>query len=91
MRNTASAPSPGGVALKLDGGRDQNLMRLASAAAEHDLTEFFKRWGMVPDDSTKAYAGQFPEEKRAVYYADDAARVYEMTQGTGQNIAGKVP
>ncbi len=89
VRNTASAPSPGGVALKLDGGRDQNLMRLASAAAEHDLTEFFKRWGMVPDDSTKAYAGQFPEEKRAVYYADDAARVYEMTQGTGQNIAGK--
>lgn len=88
-RNTASAPSPGGVALKLDGDRDQNLMRLASAAAEHDLTEFFKRWGMVPDEATIAYAGQFPEEKRAIYYVDDAARVYEMTQGTGQNVAGK--
>ncbi len=88
-RNAASAPSPGGVALNLNGGRDQNLMRLASAAAERDLTEFFTRWGMAPDDDTRAYAGQFPKETRAIYYVDDAARVYEMTQGAGQSIAGK--
>ncbi len=88
-RNAASAPSPGNVALTLDGDRDQNLMRLASAAAERDLTEFFTRWGMVPDSATSKYVGQFPKEERAIYYVDDTARVYEMTNGNGQNISGK--
>lgn len=88
-RNAASAPSPDGVALTLDGDRDQNLMRLASAAAQRDLTEFFIRWGMVPDAKTIAYAGQFAKETRAIYYVDDTARVYEMENGTGGAFTGK--
>lgn len=77
-RNPASAPGN----LQIPGNRDQAFMRLASAAAERDLTDFFVRWGMRPDSGTKAYMGQFPKEERAVYYVDDDARVYEMEHGS---------
>jgi len=76
-RNTALAPGN----LKLDGGSDQNIMRLACAAAGKDLTEFFVRWGLLPDDETRNYAGQFPVEERALYYLTDEARVYEIEKG----------
>ena len=59
--------------LSLNGGSDQNFMRLACAAAEKDLTEFFIRWGLVPDGDTTSYAGQFPKEERALYYLTDNA------------------
>ncbi len=88
-RDTSRAPKPGGVALTLNGGREQNLMRLASAAAERDLSEFFIRWGMTPDTESTAYMKQFEPEKRAVYYVDDTARVYEMEHGSGETFTGK--
>lgn len=75
--------------LKLDGGSDQNIMRLACAAAKKDLTEFFTRWGLVPDDETIRYAGQFEKEERALYYLTDDARVYEMEHGTAGSVKGK--
>lgn len=81
-RNVAKAPAPGGVALTLAGDRDQDLMRLACAAAEKNILEFFERWGMTPDDATRQYAGQFAPETRAIYYASDDARVYSL-QGSG--------
>ena len=50
-RDASRAPDPKGIALSLESkNADQNLMRLASAAAEKDLTEFFTRWGLTPDD-----------------------------------------
>lgn len=88
-REPAAAPAPKGIRLEISGDRDQNLMRLASAAAEHDLTEFFTRWGMVPDGKTRSYMGQFAEEERAVCYVDDAARVYEMTHADDSAGAGR--
>ncbi len=84
-RNASLAP--GG--LKLDGDRDQNFMRLSCAAAEKDLTEFFLRWGLLPDTETFRYAGQFAKEERALYYLTDDARVYEIQHGTSGNIQGK--
>ena len=84
-RNTSRAPG----SLKLDGGSDQNIMRLACAAAEKDLTEFFMRWGLVPDQETIRYANQFPKEERAIYYLNDEARVYEIEKGTGGTIKGQ--
>lgn len=75
-RDAKTAPSPHGVGLDLGGGPEQNLMRLASAAAQRDLTEFFTRWGMVPDQTTAAYLAQFAPEERAVYYESDDARAY---------------
>lgn len=84
-RNPASAPGN----LKLDGGSDQNIMRLACAAAKKDLTEFFIRWGLMPDEETQSYASQFPKEERALYYLTDEARAYEIEKGTGGSIKGE--
>ncbi|MCM1474070.1 MAG: M60 family metallopeptidase, partial [Muribaculaceae bacterium] len=78
-RNPAKAPQPYGTALTLNGGTDQQLMRLACAAAEKDVLEFFERWGKTPDATTITYASQFPKEKRAIMYANEDSRVYAMT------------
>ena len=80
-RDTAKAPSPGGVALKLAGDTDQNLMRLSCAAAQKDILEFFERWGMTPNEETRAYAAQFAKETRAIYYVCDDSRVYTLQGG----------
>lgn len=77
-RTPNKAPKPGNVGLVLDGGSDQVLMRLACAAAEKDILEFFERWGKVPNEKTKAYAAQFEKETRAIYYVSDDSRVYSM-------------
>ncbi len=79
------APAPGGVALSLSGGTEQNLMRLACAAAEKDILEFFTRWGFTPDEGTVAYASQFGKETRAIYYVNDEARVYRL-QNNGSSL-----
>lgn len=84
-RDTSLAPGN----LRLNGGSDQNIMRLACAAAEKDLTEFFMRWGLVPDEETLSYASQFPKEERALYYLTDEARVYEIENGTSGTVKGK--
>lgn len=82
-RNTSLAPAPGGIQLTLGAGTDQNLMRLACAAAEKDILEFFERWGKVPDSATVQYASQFAKEERAIYYADDDSRVYRIENPYG--------
>ncbi len=56
-------------------------MRLSCAAAEKNILEFFERWGMTPDEETRNYANQFPVETRAIYYANDDARVYSLQGG----------
>ena len=82
-RDISRAPAPGGVKLTLDGAdKDNKLMRLACAAAEKNILEFFVRWGMTPDAKTKEYAAQFNKEERAIYYINDAAREYRVTDGT---------
>ncbi|MCM1540088.1 MAG: fibronectin type III domain-containing protein, partial [Blautia sp.] len=88
-RNAAAAPKPGDIALTLAGNRDQDLMRLSCAAAEKNILEFFERWGMTPDEATRKYAGQFPEETRAIYYVNDDARVYSL-QGSGSSLNSTV-
>lgn len=74
-RNPKAAPQ-GGVTL--DGGTDQNLMRLACAAAQKNILAFFERWGMVPDEATIAYAKKFETETKAIYYVNDAVRDYRI-------------
>ena len=68
-RNPSSAP--GTLVL---GDRDQNTIRLASAAAGKDLRTFFERWGLEADADTVAYVEQFPAEERAIYYDTNATR-----------------
>ncbi len=88
-RTPSAAPAPDGVALTLGGSADQNFMRLAAAAAQKDLTEFFTRWGLTPDETTAAYMAQFPAETRAIYYVNDDARDYGFTHDSSATIAGQ--
>ncbi|MDE6519858.1 MAG: M60 family metallopeptidase [Ruminococcus sp.] len=74
-RNPSKAPGN----LSLSGNSDQKLMRLACAAAEKNILEFFERWGKTPDAVTIAYASNFGKEKRAIMYANEDSRVYAMT------------
>lgn len=84
----------GEVALTLTGDKDQNLMRLATAAAGKDLSEFFRRWGYVPDEMTSAFMQQFEKETRAIYYGDDdaqSARIENQTVSlVGQEVLDAV-
>ncbi len=85
-RTPENAPKPGGIALSLPGDKEQNLMRLACAAAEKNILEFFERWGMTPDEGTRSYAGQFETETRAIYYVNDEARVYRKESGKRSSL-----
>ena len=91
-RTPANAPSPGGVPLNLSGAdKEQALMRLACAAAERNILDFFVRWGKTPDAETRKYAEQFAEETRAIYYVSDESRVYSLNGGTSKlGTEGKV-
>ena len=90
-RTPSKAPkaAENGVALTLNGDADQNFMRLASAAAQKDLTDFFTRWGMVPNEETKAYMNQWPVEERAIYYVNDNAQKWRIENPNGETFEGK--
>lgn len=76
-RNPKMAPQDG---LTLNGGSDQNLMRLACAAANKNILPFFERWGMRADEATAAYALKYGEpDEKAIYYINDGARDYRVT------------
>ncbi len=79
-RTPSRAPYPqGGIPLSLSGNSDQKLMRLACAAAQKNVLEFFQRWGKTPDAATTEYAAQFPKETRAIMYANESSRTYALT------------
>ncbi len=88
-RTPSLAPAPGGIPLTLGGGTDQCLMRLACAAAEKDILEFFERWGKIPDSTTIKYASQFEKEERAICYVDDDSRVYRIENPNGGYLGTK--
>ncbi len=75
------------IKLVLSGDKDQDLMRLVSAAACKDLTSFFTRWGFVPNEETAAFMNQFPEETRAIYYISDDAKTFDL-EGKASSLAG---
>lgn len=87
-RNQSIAPKPGGVALTLNSGTgnrtDNNLIRLACAAAQKDLRDYFIAWGLVPDAVTDAYASQFPKETRAIQYVTDNTRTWQFDNWNGR-------
>lgn len=85
-RNPAKAPKAG---LTLNGGSDQNLMRLACAAANKNILPFFERWGMTPDEATIAYAALYGEpETKALYYVNEDARNYRISHLAEEETAG---
>lgn len=88
-RTPSAANELGDVPLTLGSNADQNFMRLASAAAQKDLTDFFERWGMTPDATTAAYMAQFEPETRALYYGNNDSRTYRFTNSADTSFAGK--
>ncbi len=89
-RNPQKAPAPGGIELSLTGAnKDDSIIRLACAAAEKDLRDYFKAYGLTPDDATNAYAAQFPKEDRGIQYITDETRVYQMDNYSASAAASK--
>lgn len=83
-RKPASAPTPEeGTALTLCSSKTDNLVRLACAAAQKDLTDFFDAWGKHYNKETEAYAEQFPKETHKIQYFSPAARKYKLAGGSG--------
>ena len=89
VRNTEAFNALGyEVSLALSGDKDQDLMRLVSAAAKKNLTEFFTRWGFTPNEDTSRFMSQFEEETRAIYYINDHARTADL-EGQAVSFAGQ--
>lgn len=87
VRKPGTAPG----SLSLNGAdTDNKLMRLAVAASGKDLLEFFRHWGMEPDEGTVTYAGQFEKETRGIWFANDETRVAQIEAGEDRNLAGSV-
>lgn len=89
-RNQSLAPSPNGVGLNM-GSADKNnaIIRLACAATQKDLREYFIAWGLTPDADTDAYASQFEKEERGIQYVTDEARVYQMENYSSSAASSK--
>ncbi len=78
-----------GVDLVLDGDVEQNFIRLASAAAQKNLTEFFTRWGWIPNEKTLKYIQQWEEETRKIYYVNDKAQEYRIENPNGAKFENR--
>lgn len=80
-RNVDDAP----YGLSLEGvGANDKFMRLACAAADRNLIDFFEAWGLAPSDGTRAYASHFRSEERAIQYlTDESAKAARAGVGVG--------
>ena len=89
-RKPDRAPQSG---LTIGNDKDQNLMRLACAAANKNILPFFERWGMIPDETTRNYAAKYGNpETKAIYYVNPSARDYRaahLNEESSLSIAGK--
>ena len=67
---------------------DERVALIASKTANRDLTEFFTRWGLSLGDGAKAILDDYPAETRALWYLNDDAYAYRLSNGAG--FAGSV-
>lgn len=92
-RNNSLAPKfADGKAFTLSDAKDSDnkLMRLACAATQKNLLDFFRSWGMVPDETTTTYASQFEKETRKIQYITDEAREYRVVNSEQADEIAKV-
>ncbi len=73
--------APGDTPLTLTNSTTDNLIRLASAAAQKDLTDFFTAWGFAATEDTKLYTSQFEKETSKIQYINPEARKYRLDGG----------
>ena len=72
---------------RVNGDRDQWLIRLSSKVVGKNLTAFYEAHGIIANDTTLAYVAQFPEETRKIQYINDEARRQRIA-GTADMEAG---
>ena len=91
-RDPSSAP--GETALTLTDYPIDNLIRLASAAAQKDLTDFFEAWGFAPTEDTRIYTSQFDKETKKIQYINPNAWEYRLEGGasmpTGTTVSANI-
>lgn len=88
-RAAGDAPIPeGGIPLSTNAGESQNIIRLASAAAQKDLSLFFTRWGLVPNAETTAFVSQYPAEQRALQYITDEYVAWARSNPNAAKVLG---
>ncbi len=81
-----------------EGKTDNNLIRLACAATQHNVLSFFEKWGKVPNEETRQYAEQWPklteddnpDKEKAIWYINDDARAYQLAHGDKMTEGTKV-
>lgn len=56
--------------------KDNLFIRLSCDVVQKDLTEFFEKWGFMPNEETLDYIAErgYEKEERAIYYLNDEAR-----------------
>lgn len=64
---------------------DQGFMQAVCAAAERDVLDFFRAWGIIPNQATEAYAAQYAKETRKIQYLDDNSRLYRLENKPGMS------
>ncbi len=78
------------IPLVMTKSTSDNLIRLASAAAQKNLIPFFEAWGFTCDTDTQAYVSQFPLEDKKIQYFNNDAREYKLKGGTGMPSGTKI-
>ena len=73
---------------RVNGDRDQWLIRLTSKVVGKDLTDFYEAHGIIANETTLAYVSKFPKETKKIQYINDEARrqriagTADMEEGT---------
>lgn len=72
--------------------KDQILVRLASDAANKDLTDFFYKWGIRPTEETYEYIKSkgYEKETRQIQYLNDEARRQRLAGITAMDKSTEV-
>lgn len=63
---------------KLNGDRDQYLIRLTSKVTGKNLSNFYIAHGIIPNEDTLRYVSKFENETRPIQYINDEARRMRM-------------
>ena len=59
---------------KLNGDRDQYLIRMTSKVTGKNLSDFYIAHGIIPNTQTLKYVSKFDKEERPIQYINDEAR-----------------
>ncbi len=72
--------------------KDDLLILFSSIAAKKDLTDYFEIWGIKASDGLKTELESYnlPKEDKAIYYLNDEARRYRLSNGKGISNSTKV-